>query len=89
MEERARELIAEHLGTSAACIVHEASFVELGADSLDLVSLTMALEEAFDVHIPDERAEACATVSDVLLLIAERRAIRSAALPPSPEFADV
>jgi acyl carrier protein len=69
MDEDARLLIAEHLGVSRALIVDTASFRSLGADSLDLISLTMAFEERFDFHISDEQAEACTTVRDALALL--------------------
>jgi acyl carrier protein len=89
VDERVREVIAEHLGTAPSRVLDEASFVSLGADSLDIVSLTMALEETFDIHIPDERAEACGTVGDVLGLIAECRSLRCASMSASPALADV
>jgi acyl carrier protein len=72
VEDRARGLIAEHLGAPAWMVLDDAKLIDLGADSLDLVSLTMALEEAFDVRISDEQAEACWTVRDVTRLLAER-----------------
>ena len=57
-EERIRKIIAEQLGVEEEDVVPDASFVEdLGADSLDTVELVMALEEEFDVEIPDEDAE--------------------------------
>jgi acyl carrier protein len=67
--DKARELIAEHLGLPPTLVQDHVSFRELGADSLDLVSLTMAFEEAFDLPISDEQAEACATVGDALKLL--------------------
>ena len=67
VEEKVKEIICEQLNVSAEDVVPEASFVDdLGADSLDQVELIMALEEEFDVSIPDEDAEKIATVKDAL-----------------------
>ncbi len=69
---RLKEIIAEQLGISEDEIVPEASFVDdLGADSLDLVELIMALEEEFDMEISDEDAEKIQTVQDAINYIAE------------------
>ena len=58
LDERVSEIIVEQLGVSAEEIIPEASFIDdLGADSLDIVELVMAMEEAFDLEIPDEDAE--------------------------------
>ena len=60
-----KEIICEQLSVSEEDVVDEASFVEdLGADSLDLVEMIMALEEAFDISIADEEAEKIKTVKD-------------------------
>ena len=70
--QRLKEIIAEQLGISEEEIVPEASFVDdLGADSLDLVELIMALEEEFDTEISDEEAEKIQTVQDAINYIAE------------------
>ncbi len=67
VEKRVKEIIAEQLGVSEEEITPEASFVDdLGADSLDLVELVMALEEEFDQEIPDEEAEKIQTIKDVI-----------------------
>jgi len=67
MFERVRDIIAEQLGTDASEITMESSFVDdLGADSLDIVELIMALEEEFNMEIPDEEAEKISTVGDVV-----------------------
>lgn len=67
VEEKVREIICEQLNVSAEDVVPEASFVDdLGADSLDQVELIMAMEEEFDISIPDEDAEKIATVKDAL-----------------------
>ncbi len=65
----ARRVIAEHLAVPCELIRDEARFRELGADSLDLITLTMALEEAFDVEIADDQVEHCRTVGDALGLL--------------------
>lgn len=66
-EERLIEIIAEQLGIAAKNVTPDASFMEdLGADSLDTVELVMALEEEFDLEIPDSDAEKIQTVQDAL-----------------------
>ncbi len=67
IEEKVREIIANQLGVEPAEVVPEASFVDdLGADSLDLVELVMAMEEEFGVEVPDEEAEKMRTVQDTI-----------------------
>lgn len=62
-----KEIIVEQLGVEADEVTMEASFIDdLGADSLDIVELIMALEEEFDMEIPDEEAENISTVGDVI-----------------------
>ena len=66
IEERIKSIIVEQLGVSAEEVTSDASFIEdLGADSLDIVELIMALEEEYDIEIPDEDAEKIQTVKDV------------------------
>ncbi len=66
-EQKIRDIIVEQLGVAPEKVTPEASFVDdLGADSLDTVELIMALEEAFDIEIPDEDAEKMAKVSDAI-----------------------
>ena len=66
-EEKLIDIIAEQLSVDKSKVVAGASFVDdLGADSLDLVELIMAMEEEFDVSIPDEEAENIATVQDAI-----------------------
>ena len=66
VEPKVRDIIVEQLGVDAERIKLEASFIDdLGADSLDIVELIMAMEEEFDVEIPDEDAEKLKTVGDV------------------------
>ena len=75
IEERVNKIIVEQLGVKPEDVKSEASFVEdLGADSLDTVELVMALEEAFDIEIPDEAAEGIATVGDAVKYIEDKQA---------------
>jgi acyl carrier protein len=65
--EKVKEVIIEQLGVEDESIALETSFIDdLGADSLDIVELIMALEEEFDMEIPDSEAEKIATVGDVI-----------------------
>lgn len=67
IEEKVRGIIADQLGVSEDEIKPESKFIEdLGADSLDIVELIMAMEEEFDTEIPDEEAEKIRTVNDVI-----------------------
>ena len=70
--EKIKEIIVEQLGVAENAVTMEASFIDdLGADSLDIVELIMALEEEFDLEIPDADAEKIVTVSDVVDYIKE------------------
>ena len=65
--DRIKKIIVEQLGVDESDIVLEASFIDdLGADSLDIVELIMALEEEFDIEIPDSDAEKITTVGDAV-----------------------
>jgi acyl carrier protein len=67
VEERLKQLVCQQLGVEEAAVVPKAKFVEdLGADSLDVVELVMAMEEAFGIDIPDEDAENIRTVEDAM-----------------------
>ncbi|MFO7785267.1 MAG: acyl carrier protein [Thermodesulfobacteriota bacterium] len=67
IEAKVKSIICEQLNVAEEDIVPEASFVDdLGADSLDQVELIMAMEEEFDLSIPDEDAEKIATVQDAI-----------------------
>ncbi len=67
IDEKMTDIIVEQLSVDKEKVVPGASFVDdLGADSLDLVELIMAMEEEFDVEIPDEDAEKIATVQDAI-----------------------
>jgi len=72
VEAKIKAIIAEQLGIDEEEVVNEASFVDdLGADSLDLVELIMALEEEFEKEIPDEDAEKILTVQGAINYIAD------------------
>ena len=67
IEERVKAIIVNQLGVEEKSVVAEAKFIEdLGADSLDIVELVMAMEEAFNIDIPDENAENIRTVGDAI-----------------------
>ena len=73
VDERVKKIIAEQLGVEEEEVTLEAHFVEdLGADSLDTVELVMALEEEFEIEIPDEDAEKILTVGNALDYIKEK-----------------
>ena len=67
MEEKVKKIVAEKLSVEPEEVIPKAAFVDdLGADSLDLVELIMAMEEEFDIEIPDEEAEKIQTVQDAI-----------------------
>jgi acyl carrier protein len=73
LEQRVAGIIIEQLGVSAEEIAPEASFMDdLGADSLDIVELVMAIEEEFDIEIPDEHAARLERIGDAIRYIQER-----------------
>ena len=75
VSEKIKSIIAEQLGVKAEEVTPQASFIDdLGADSLDTVELIMALEEEFNVEIPDEDAEKMTTVGDAVPYIEEKTA---------------
>ena len=66
VQEKVKSIIVEQLGVDPEKVKLESKFIEdLGADSLDIVELVMAMEEEFDIEIPDEDAEKLKTVNDV------------------------
>ena len=73
--EKVRSIVVEQLIVDDGEVKHESNFQnDLGADSLDTVELVMALEEAFDIEIPDEAAEGIATVGDAVKYIEDKQA---------------
>ena len=74
MLDKIKEMVAENLGVDAATITEESSFKDdLGADSLDLFELVMALEEEFGIEFPTEDLEQIATVGDVIKYINDHK----------------
>ena len=72
--DRVKKIVVEHLGVDEAKVTDNASFIDdLGADSLDTVELVMALEEEFEIEIPDEDAEKITTVQQAIEYINDRR----------------
>jgi len=72
--EKVRSIVSEQLSVDTGEVKTESNFQnDLGADSLDTVELVMALEEAFDIEIPDEAAEGIATVGDAVKYIEEKQ----------------
>lgn len=72
--EKVKQIIVEQLGVDEGQVEPSASFVDdLGADSLDIVELVMAFEEAFDLDIPDEEAEKIKTVKDAIDYIESKK----------------
>lgn len=68
--DKAKAVIVEQLGVDEDVVTDDASFIDdLGADSLDIVELVMALEEEFGISIPDEQAESIKTVGDAVAFI--------------------
>lgn len=70
---RVKDLIAESLGVNPSEVNPDASFIDdLGADSLDIVELVMAIEKEFNIEIPDEDAERISTVKDAINYISDK-----------------
>lgn len=73
LDDKLKKIIEEQLGVEADRIKEEASFIDdLGADSLDIVELVMAMEEEYDIEIPDEAAEKLKTVGDVVTYLKDK-----------------
>jgi acyl carrier protein len=71
VEEKVKSIIVDQLGVNETEVTGSASFIDdLGADSLDIIELVMAFEEAFGVEIPDEDAEKIKTVADAIQYVA-------------------
>src|ERR1044071_7164815 len=74
VEQKVKQIIVEQLGVDESQVDASASFVDdLGADSLDIVELVMAFEEAFDIDIPDEDAEKIVTVKNAIEYIESKK----------------
>ena len=74
IESKVKEIIAEKLGVDEENVKPEASFTnDLGADSLDTVELIMEFEKAFNITIPDDKAEKIAAVGDAIAYIEENK----------------
>lgn len=74
VEEKIKDIVVEQLGVSAEQVKPEAKFVEdLGADSLDLTELIMAMEEEFGIEIDDEKAQEILTVQDAVKYIQDNQ----------------
>ena len=73
LEDRVSEIIIEQLGITRDELVAKANFIDdLGADSLDIVELVMAIEEEFDIEIPDDDAEKIQTIGDAVSYVKGR-----------------
>ena len=73
LDERVFRIIVEQLGARPAQIVPDASFIDdLGADSLAIVQFVMAIEEAFDIEIPDADADQLQTIGDAVAYLQQR-----------------
>ncbi len=73
LEQRVSAIIVEQLGATREEIVPEASFTDdLGVDSLTMVELVMAMEESFDIEIPDDDAEKIQTIGDAISYLKEK-----------------
>lgn len=76
--DQVKKIIVEQLGVDEDEVTPDASFVDdLGADSLDIVELVMAMEEEFDIEIPDDDAEKIQTIGDAIAYVRERAAAAS------------
>ncbi len=66
-EDKIKDIIVEQLGVNAEQVTREAKMIEdLGADSLDAVELVMAIEEEFEIEVPDDQAEKLVAVGDII-----------------------
>jgi acyl carrier protein len=75
IEEKVKSIIVSQLGVEETAVTSNAKFIEdLGADSLDIVELVMAIEEGFGVDIPDDEAEAIRTVNDAINFVKKAEA---------------
>jgi acyl carrier protein len=73
VRDRLLDIVCANLGVNREVAMHQADFLEAGADSLDVVELVMELEEEFEVTIPDDQAEKIRTVGDVVDCVLRQR----------------
>ena len=69
--EKVKEIVSDQLGLETSEVQNHHAFDKLGADSLDLIELTMSMEEEWDIEIPDEEAEKITTVQDAINYVVE------------------
>ena len=75
IEAKVKEIIVDQLGVNADQVTPEAKMIEdLGADSLDAVELVMAIEEEFEIEVPDDEAEKLSAVSDIIAHVTKAKA---------------
>ena len=75
IEAQLKEIVVKQLGVEEAAVVTDAKFIEdLGADSLDIVELVMAMEDSFSINIPDDEAENIRTVNEAVAYIKKAQA---------------
>ena len=73
LAERVKKIVVEHLDVDAGKVEPKASFIDdLGADSLDIVELVMAIEEEFGIEVPDDDAERMQSIGDVIRYVEEK-----------------
>lgn len=76
IEDKLKQIIVNQLGVEEQAVIGKAKFIEdLGADSLDIVELVMAMEEAFKIDIPDEEAESIRSVDDAVNYLKKKQDI--------------
>jgi acyl carrier protein len=78
----ARQAIADHFGVPVSLVVDEADLRDLGADSLDIIELSVALEQQFDIRIPDDEIDSCTSVGEAMALLRRSEPLRRAARVP-------
>ena len=78
----ARQAIADHFGIPVALVVDEADLRDLGADSLDIIELSVALEQQFDVRIPDDEIDTCTSVGEAMALLRRSEPLRRVTRAP-------
>ena len=77
-----RQAIADHFGVPLALVVDEVDLRDLGADSLDIIELSVALEQQFDIRIPDDEVDTCTKVGEAMALLRRSEPLRRVARVP-------